>query len=231
MIPVKPRFVIESSVSGKRILEHIEKCGRTCYKSEHKMNINPEHVIASEATKKFVRMIIARGHESVLEHASLTVRFICNRGVSHEEVRHRLCSFSQESTRYCNYTNDRHGGEIQIIENPPSWYDDERYGEGMGEKLYDEFNQAMMDAERHYFNLVEMGWKPEQARNVLPIGLKTEIMVTANMRQWRLMFNQRTAPTAHPQMRQLMKPLLKQLKKIIPVIFEDIVVKEDDEFV
>lgn len=229
MIPVKPRFDIMHMPSGKEMLERIEEAGRVCYKSEHKIdNSHPD--LASEKTKDFVRMIIKRGHESVLEHCSITVKFVCNRGVSHELIRHRLSSFSQESTRFVNYTNDRFGGEIQVITNPKSWYDDDKYG-FMGEELFKEYNTAMEDAERHYFNLIEMGWKPQQARNVLPIGLKTEIVVTANVRQWRTMFKQRTAPAAHPQMRQLMIPLLRWLQRILPVVFEDIIIFKDDKFV
>lgn len=180
-------------------LEIIEKAGRTCYKSEDK--------ITSDSSKKFVGMILKRGHESVIEHVSASVKFITNRGVTHELVRHRLCAFSQESTRYINY-----GGEdIQFIK--PVWWE---YTSN------DEFLLALSNSEKHYKILLSLGWRPEQAREVLPNALKTEIVTTANLREWRHIFKLRTSKAAHPQIRELMKNCLDMFKQEIPILFDDI---------
>jgi thymidylate synthase (FAD) len=220
---VKPSFKIESSIDIK-LLRRLEEYGRTCYKSENN--------ITSDSAKKFVKMLINSGHESVLEHAIITVRFICDRGVSHELVRHRIASFSQESTRYCNYK----GGVTFII---PSWLcvPEGNYKidwEGLFGKcntepvmLSDElgslnwfWNCAI--SERDYLKLISKGWAPQEARTVLTNSLKTEIVVTANLREWRTILKLRTSKNAHPQMRELMRPLLDTLKELIPVIFDDI---------
>ena len=196
---IKPSYKILSKIDGSLILLNLEYAGRTCYKSEDK--------ITTDSAKEFVAMLLRRGHESVLEHEKITIKFICDRGVSHEIVRHRIASFSQESTRYCNYSKK---GITFII---PTWVDLD------GEYEY-AWRHAMLDSENHYNTLIEKGWKPEQARSVLPNSLKTEIVVTANLREWRLILKQRTAPGAHPQMRELMVPLWAELKQLIPVIFD-----------
>ena len=193
-------------------LEMIEVAGRTCYKSEDK--------ITEGSAEKFVRMIIKRGHLSVIEHAYMSVRFICDRGVTHEIVRHRLCAYSQESTRYCNYK----GGVTFII---PPWLDIEpdeyTFLAADPPKRPDwTWYKNMLEAERDYKELLDFGWSPQQARSVLPNSLKTEIVMTANLREWMHVFKLRTSKAAHPQMRELMIPLLKQVKEIIPVIFDDI---------
>jgi thymidylate synthase (FAD) len=162
-------------------------------------------------------MLIKSGHESVLEHEKITVRFVCDRGVSHELVRHRLASFSQESTRYCNYSKDKFGGELTFI--VPLFGDD---GDDVISAEEIEWKKAMADAERHYMNLIKMGCVPQQARSVLPNSLKTEVVITANIREWRLIFKQRTGKKAHPQMRELMCPLLDELKESLLPLFEDI---------
>jgi thymidylate synthase (FAD) len=208
---IKPSFEILSSIDGESILSNIERAGRTCYKSEDK--------ITESSAKDFVAMIIRRGHESVLEHEKLTVKFVCDRGVSHELVRHRIASFSQESTRYCNYGS----GDIAFIIPPWTSFD-----EGLLENIdTDKYSDqewswlcAMVYSEEAYKDLIEQGWRPEQARSVLPNSLKTEIIVTANLREWRLIFKQRTVAAAHPQMRELMIPLHEKLKILIPVIFD-----------
>lgn len=191
--------------SGEKLLKSIEQAGRTCYKSEDR--------ITDESAEAFVRMLIKRGHESVLEHASITVRFVCDRGVSHEIVRHRIASFSQESTRYCNYSGDRFRNEITFIK--PCFLEE---GTG-GYKLW---KQAMFVAEKEYFDLLKWGCTPQEARSVLPNSTKTEIIMTANLREWRHFLKLRTAKAAHPQMRELTVPLLKELQEWIPVIFDDI---------
>ena len=194
-------------------LRLIEDAGRTCYKSKDK--------IGPGTDETFTAMIIKRGHDSVVEHASATVRFICDRGVSHEIVRHRLASYSQESTRYCNYR----GGVAFII---PPWVNIQP-GEYLGMDLIDVpdgpdlgWALAMDSAEKTYQGLLKRGWKPEQARSVLPNSLNTEIVMTANLREWRHFFRLRTAPTAHPQMAEVATPLLDQFRSRIPVLFEDL---------
>jgi thymidylate synthase (FAD) len=202
-----------TALDSVQILKNIEAAGRTCYKSE-------DH-ITEDSAAKFVRMIANRGHESVLEHQSLTVKFICDRGVSHEIVRHRLASFSQESTRYCNYSKDKFYNQIAFI--IPCWFkgsDSETISKEVGGPTW---LSIMEETEKEYnFLVTEMEWQPQQARSVLPNSLKTEIVVTANLREWRTIFKQRTSKAAHPQMRELMCPLLDELKSLIPVIFEDI---------
>lgn len=192
----------------------IEAAGRTCYKSEDKIN--------SDSARKFAYMIIGMGHESVIEHASATVRFICDRGVTHEIVRHRLSSYSQESTRYCSYA-----GEVSFII-PPWCYNIE---DGYWHSGKDHINltngesiwlESMLISAELYNELLMEDWTPEQARSVLPNSLKTELVMTANMREWRHFFKLRTAKSAHPQMRELTIPLLEKFKERVPVIFDDI---------
>ena len=182
-------------------LQLIEKAGRTCYKSEDK--------ITNDSAKKFVLTILKSGHESVIEHVNASVKFITNRGVTHELVRHRLCAFSQESTRYVKYD-----GDMEFIK--PVWW------ETSDEAPKFEWERAMKNAEEAYLNLLRQGWRPEQAREVLPNSLKTEIVVSANMREWRHIFKLRTSKAAHPQIRELMLSCLKGFRKEIPVLFDDI---------
>jgi thymidylate synthase (FAD) len=207
---IKPTFVIEDDIDGDATLKKIEKAGRTCYKSEEK--------ITADSAKKFIKKIMAMGHESVIEHEKVSVRVICDRGVTHEIVRHRLASYSQESTRYCNYTKDKFGSEISVIE-PCFW----ATGSQNDEERKRTWKEAMEAAERAYFRLIELGASPQEARSVLPNSLKTEIVVTMNLREWRHFFKLRTAPGSHPQMREIAIPLLEEFKKRIPVVFDDIV--------
>lgn len=198
-------YSIKTPIDGAEMLKRIEKAGRTCYKSEDR--------ITDETAKVFVRKLIERGHESVLEHESITVRFVCDRGVSHEIVRHRIASFSQESTRYCNYSGNRFGNQITFIK--PCFLEE---GTG-GYKLW---KQAMFVAEKEYFELLNWGCTPQEARSVLPNSTKTEVVMTANLREWRHFLKLRTAKAAHPQMRELTVPLLHELQRQIPVVFDDI---------
>lgn len=213
MILIKPSHRILTNIDASNILENIERDGRICYKSETK--------ITSDSSKEFVRKIINSGHHSVIEHESLSVLFICDRGVTHELVRHRLCAFSQESTRYCNYK----GGVTFII---PSWIVDIKEGacnfdnEYRSSQANESWYESMIHAEIAYISLLEEGWSPQQARSVLPNSLKTEIVITANLREWRHILKLRTSKAAHPQMQELMLPLLKELKEKIPVVFDDI---------
>ena len=196
---------IETPIDGAEILKRIEKAGRTCYKSEDR--------ITDESAGAFVRMLIERGHESVLEHESITVRFVCDRGVSHEIVRHRIASFSQESTRYCNYSNDRFGYEITFIK---------PYFLKEGTVAYALWSTAMHLANIMYSDMLSEGCTPQEARSVLPNSTKTEVVMTANLREWRHFLKLRTAKAAHPQMRELTVPLLRELQERIPVVFDDI---------
>lgn len=210
-----------TEIQPEKILTNIEKAGRTCYKSENR--------ITAESAEKFVANLIKSGHESVIEHESISVKFICDRGVSHELVRHRLASFSQESTRYCNYSKDKFDNQLTFI--IPCWLDiqngfettteDIRQMRGLN-PLYWQFYWSLAIAETSYIELLKGEWTPQQARSVLPNSLKTEIVVTANLREWRTIFKQRTSNAAHPQMRELMCPLLEELKQKLPVIFNDI---------
>lgn len=188
-------------------LKLIERAGRTCYKSEDR--------ICEGSDLKFTKMILGRHHESVIEHSMLTVRLITNRGVTHELVRHRLCSFSQESTRYCNYG----GKDMEFI--IPVWAGDHitnRYPGGVEQW----FTGACERAEQAYKDLLAHGWTPQQAREVLPNALKTEIVMSGNFRNWRHVLKERTSKAAHPQMRALMIPFLAELKTRVPVVFDDI---------
>lgn len=151
----------------------------------------------------------------MIEHSMLSVKFIVDRGVSHELVRHRIASFAQESTRYCNYSKDKFGNELTFIK--PAWIDDEAHPAALA------WESAMRFAEDKYFYLLDNGWSPQQARSVLPNSLKTEVVMTANYREWRNFFKLRTAKAAHPQMREVTILLLKELQSKIPVVFDDIV--------
>ena len=206
---VNAGYEIITPIDGETILKRIEQCGRVCYKSED--------LITNESAKKFCENIIKRGHEAVLEHCSFTVKFIVDRGVSHEIVRHRIASYCQESTRYCNYSKDKFGNEITVIK--PCFWD-------KSDSRYHSWMLAMDNAERLYFNLIEQGATPQEARSVLPNSLKTEAVMTANIREWRNFFKLRTSPSAHPQIREVAIPLLKELQTKIPVLFDDITVKE-----
>lgn len=195
-------YEIMDQLDGASILKKIELCGRVCYKSEERMT--------EDSAERFVRAIIKSKHESVLEHVSFTVKFIVDRGVSHEIVRHRIASFSQESTRYCNYGNKN---EITVID--PLFWD-------QGSGFWLEWEQAILECEKQYLFLLESGATPQEARSVLPNSLKTEIIMSANLREWRHFLKLRTAMDAHPQIREVAIPLLYNLQNRIPVVFDDI---------
>lgn len=193
------------------ILKKIERIGRSCYVSEDG--------ITDDSCKGFVQRLIQRGHEAMLEHASLSVKFTVDRGVSHEIVRHRIASFAQESTRYCNYSKGKFGGEITVIQpcflkvesnEWASWYD------------------GCRAAEEAYFDMLNAGRTPQEARDVLPTSLKTTLWMTANIREWRHFLKLRAADTTgapHPQMIEVAMPLLLELQEALPELFGDIEVK------
>ncbi len=170
-------------------------------------------------------MLIDRGHEAMIEHSSLSVRFTVDRGVSHELVRHRIASFAQESTRYVNYSLDRYGNEINVIHIEKGITLDKKMNNMDANTIaavIEEWERAMEDAEKHYMKMIELGATPQIARSVLPSSTKTELVITANYREWRAFFKLRISATAHPQMREITIPLLEELKKRLPVIFDGI---------
>lgn len=220
-------------IDGEKILKKIELCGRNCYKSESK--------IIDGSAKDFVAMLIKRGHESILEHVYISVRVICDRGVTHEIVRHRLVAYAQESTRYCNYSSENLKNlNEEIIEDVLNYLlplSDVFIKEGEGiifiepfffknnkrQLLYRLWRFTMKVCEFTYNGLIKLGATPQEARSVLPNSLKTEIIITCNLREWRHIFRLRTDKPAHPQMQEIMTPLLNRFKELIPVVFDDII--------
>lgn len=214
---IKPSYTILSDISenGIKELQFIEQAARTCYKSEDKITDD------GDSAKSLVKRLIKSGHEAMLEHSSLSVKFVVDRGISHEIVRHRLFSFAQESTRYCNYSNGKFGSELTFIK-PYFWdADDDNVGpENMTN--YDWWSYACEEAETAYLELLKNGATPQEARTVLPNSTATEIVVTGNYREWRHFLKLRTDKAAHPQMREVTIPLLRELQERIPIIFDDI---------
>lgn len=197
---------ILTPLDGKEILRHIERCGRVCYKSEDK--------IEDGSAERFVGGIIKRGHEAVLEHFSITVKFVVDRGVSHEIVRHRVASYCQESTRYCNYGSDKFDGGVTFV-----W---PCYLRADSKEAY-EWANSCEQAEKAYLAMLRNKCTPQEARAVLPNSTKTELVMTANLREWRHFLKLRTSRAAHPQIREVAMMLLAQLQRAIPVVFDDIV--------
>ena len=207
---IEPKYEILTDISegGIKELQQIERVARVCYKSEDKITQD------GESAKKLVGFLIKQEHEAMLEHSQLSVLFTCDRGVANELVRHRIASFAQESTRYCNYAGEKFGGELTFVK--PSYLSEYT-------PEYDAWEDACLEAKNSYLFMVnDRKLRPEQARCVLPLCLKTEIVVTANYREWRNIFKLRTPVAAHPQMRELMCPLLLEVQKKIPVVFDDI---------
>ena len=190
--------IIKAPLYGEA-LNLLEVAARVCYKSEDK--------IKPGSAEKLIESCIRRGHHSILEHINITVRFICSRGISHELVRHRHCAFSHESTRYCNYG----GKDMEFIK--PFWFDE---SDSLSSARW---NDAMDNSAFYYNDMLQKSLLPQAARGVLPNDLKTEIIVTANIREWRHILDLRTAGAAHPDMRILMKPLLAEFKEKYPVLF------------
>jgi len=218
---INASYQILTNVNWPDILRQIEKIGRTCYKSEE--NITPETSI------KFVKNLINCGHESVLEHQSVSVRVICDRGISHEVVRHRIASYSQESTRFCNYAKQN-----ELIFVKPCFF--ENIKEGIYTFESDDMNltigeslwfDTMLLCESRYLQLINNGLTPQEARSILPNSLKTEIVMTMNLREWMHFFKLRAIEISgkpHPQMLELTIPMLKSFQKLIPIVFDDLVV-------
>jgi len=254
---IEPSYEILQCPDGEQCLAFLERCARTCYKSESRIDSGKEQCITcggkagilrqdgkteilvreqpilitrvcpacdgtglgplthEPSSHKLIRHVLDRGHESVIEHMVVTVKFIVDRGVSHELVRHRLASFSQESTRYVRYTaGGEEGQELTFILPCFGWVE--------GSTLDRDWRFMMAQAEFTYLRMLGAGAKPEEARSILPNSLKTEIVCTANLREWRHILKLRTSPKAHPQIRQVMIPLLAELKSKVPVIFDDL---------
>lgn len=211
MLIIEPSFYVIDTGIRSSTLRRIEEAGRTCYKSEDK--------ITDDSADQFIRRLIKSGHESVLEHENLSVRFIVDRGVSHELVRHRLCAFSQESTRYVDY--DKRG--LTFIKPPWVYVQAGMYDEHIM-SFDNEWIMAMAEAAKSYHRLIAFyNWSPQQARAVLPNSLKTELVMTANLREWRHVLRLRASKAAHPQMQEVMRPLLTYMNNHLPAVFEDIV--------
>jgi len=202
---ISASFEILNPLLPEIIMKNIETYGRVCYKSENN--------VTADSSGLFIKKIIKSGHESVIEHEKVSVKIICDRGVTHEIVRHRIASYSQESTRYCNYAQNKFGNELTFIK-PCFWEEDS--------KAFKVWLAQMEMVEKNYINLIAIGASPEQARSILPNSLKTEIVVTMNLREWRHFFKLRTSKRAHPQMREVSIPLLKKMKELLPAIFDDI---------
>lgn len=199
---ISPSAHIHNPALAEELYQKIETGGRICYQSQPKGN-----------PVQFIRNLIARGHESPLEHAGFSAMFICDRGVSHEIVRHRVASYCQESTRYCNYSADKFENEITFIK-PCFWEENS--------ELFDVWCNACAIAEIQYFYMLGRNATPQEARSVLPNSLKTQLMMTANIREWRHFFKLRCAKDAHPQMREVAMMLYKEAVERYPVLFEDL---------
>lgn len=194
------------SVSHSDPLYYIARCARVCYQSTNAQNTDDT---------SFIKMLLSRGHMTPFEHVTVSVQFIVDRGLSHEIVRHRLISFNQESTRYCNYTNK----EIRFV--IPSWVKltaENKPCDGRSRAWY----EAMMASSVAYKYLIAMNCTPQQARDVLPNALKTELIATANLREWMHFFTLRCAPTAHPEMQRIAIQLLENIVIRVPVVFDEL---------
>lgn len=215
VIPASYEILTPISEKGIYELKEIERIARTCYKSENFISED------DSSARNLIRALIKSGHEAMIEHGSISVKFTVDRGVSHEIVRHRIASFAQESTRYCNYSKDKFGNELTFIR--PFFFENSA--------RMDLWKNAMQRCEDIYFDLLKTGAKPEEARSVLPNSLKTEIVMTANYREWRHFLLLRADEKAHPQMREVALPLLKELHDRIPMIFDDIWYRRRTQFV
>lgn len=208
---VKPSVSLEwITPNAEKVIEH---AGRTCYKSEAR--------ITGVSAYNFIKKILKSGHESVIEHAAASFRIICDRGITHEIVRHRLASYSQESTRYCNYSKDKHGNEIRVIE--PPFKEFRGGGSDTDATIWQQqWTDIVSRIEAAYLGMVESGCPPQLARSVLPNCLKTEIVMTANFREWRHFIKLRTSAAAHPQIREIARPILLELIGHAPAVFTDL---------
>ena len=205
----------------EEMVAQIAAAGYEAYQTEPRDN-------SMESMEKFISSkLVAAGHESVLEHCSISVRFIVDRGVTHEAVRHRPASFTQESTRFCNYTADKFGNEVAMIV-PCFWIADQEDSKEVAKQKADSmlvWERAMQAAEIFYFQLKALGNTPEKCRTVLPTSTKSAIRITANIREWRHILNLRALGTTgkpHPQFVEVTQPLLEEFCSRFPVFFQDL---------
>jgi len=208
---IEPYYEILNKPKSNFILTHLEKAARLCYKSEDK--------IKKGSAKVLLKSLNKNGHQSIFEHISISVLIVCDRGISHEIVRHRLCSFSQESTRYANYSKNKFNNEITVIK--PLFYDEYT-------NRYNLWKNSIKVAEQTYLTLIDYGSSAQEARSVLPNSLKTEIIVTANIREWKHIFNLRCSNKAHPQIRQIMIPLRDEFIEMFPEYYSDLIKGENN---
>lgn len=205
MKTIKPGYKILTDLKGTNFLSQIEIAARTCYKSEG--------LICEGSDTRLIKKLLHSQHEAMIEHApNISVMFTANRGFTHEIVRMRLASFGQESTRYVNYSKEKFGNEITVCV--------PEYIKATGYEYL--FLESWIKAQDYYMRLIEAGVKAQIARDVLPIGIKADIVVTSNVRHWRHMLKLRTEKVAHPIMHELMRPLLKEFQEAIPILFDDI---------
>lgn len=212
MIIVQPKVEVEP-FDGLKIMKNIERACRTCYRSEGS--------ITEDSYKRLIGNCLSRNHESVLEHEKITVRLTCDVGTYKDLTRHRIASFSIESTRYCNYSKDKFGKQLNLIQPVYLW------ALGNDEKSTI-WTNCMKYIENCYMQMEELGAKPDELRMMLPHSTAAEVTMTANIREWRHIFNLRAQKAAHPAVRQLMIPLLLYFKKEMPELFNDI--NYDEEF-
>ena len=197
------------------LLKIIEVAGRTCYKSEDR--------ITEDSAESFVSRMINANHGAMLEHAYVSLRITCDRGVSHEIVRHRVASYAQESTRYCNYSKEKFGNQITYIDPVHGFMlENKTYSMEQLDAIMTTWMNACEDAERHYLRLIELGCTPQMARGVLNNATKTEVFVTMNIREWRHFISLRSSPAAHPQMREIAQEVLRIFREKLPVVVSDI---------
>lgn len=216
---IDPRIDLIYPPNYEDMLKKIELIGRVCYKSEDK--------ISDQSAENFIRGIIGRGHESVIEHESISVKVICDRGVSHEIVRHRIASYAQESTRYCNYSGEKFGGHSSAID-PVSGFGWDLHDQD-DKRKHDIWMAAMEDADWYYLQMLDAGASPQEARSVLPTSLKTEIVITMNLREWRHFIRLRGSKAAHPQIREIVELIRASFICNYPVFFEDLEEEHGDE--
>lgn len=205
---VEPWIKVEK-IDGKKIMKRIERACRTCYRSEGK--------ITEDSYKNLIKNCINRGHESVLEHEKVTVRIYNDIGSYKDLTRHRFASFSVESTRYCSYDKDKYGNEISFMD--PVYIEDE--------KVYEVWKKTMQDIENSYLEMKKLGATTDMCRNILPHSTAAEYTMTANIREWKHIFELRANNHVHPAIRQVMIPLLKYFKEQMPDIFGDILYDEE----
>lgn len=203
---IKPKVEILDKINGDEVITKLARVARTCYKSEDASTL--------EKDKRLVENLIKSGHEAMIEFFDVTVKFTTDRAIANEIVRHRMASYAQESTRYCNYSKDKFGNELTFIR--PIWYD------SLDITHKQDFEIALERCEDDYLEFIRQGWTPQQARAILPLTLKTELNMKANLREWRCFFKLRCDTAAHPDMRKLALDLLEQMHSLIPVVFDDI---------